>query len=250
MIGRSVEPILAVPDVAAAVAYYEKVLGFYNGWLWGEPTNHGGVRLGDLSFQFTLDPELAERAKGSWFGVMVKGVDEFHDLHVNNGAEIVSPIENKPWNLREYTVRDLNGYRIRIGGQPVECSSSTELPEGVEFRVGVPTLEEFRVIQPNLDAEEVSARLARSHSGAVAYYQGVPVAMARAMWDAPGWFSVWDVEVVEHLRGRHIGFGTMETLLNALRAESPGAFVHLFTFKHGFYDKLGFTTMDSTMIRL
>jgi len=250
MQGRSVEPILAVPNIESAVRYYEEILGFTNGWTWGDPPNHGGAGLGEVGFQFTLDPDLAIRARGSWFGVMVKGVDEFYDRHRTAGAEIVSPIENKPWNLREYTVADLNGYRIRFGGQPVETATSAPLPEGVQFFVRVPTVEEFRSIAPSVTMEDAMGRLSRSYTGAVAYMEGQPVAMARAMWDAPGWYSIWDVEVVEDRRGMHIGFGTMEALLNALRTEAPGAFVHLFTFKHGFYEKLGFQTMDSTMIRL
>jgi hypothetical protein len=32
------------------------------------------------------------------------------------GALIIEPIENKPWNVREYTVRDCNGYHLRFGG--------------------------------------------------------------------------------------------------------------------------------------
>src|SRR5438067_1400610 len=41
----TVEPVLAVRDVAAAAAYYRDVLGFEDVWLWGEPPTHGGAFL-------------------------------------------------------------------------------------------------------------------------------------------------------------------------------------------------------------
>lgn len=247
MRAKSIEPILAVPDIQATLDYYDSVLGFIGGWSWGDPAVHGGIRSGPISLQFTKDADLAERARGSWVALFVEATDACFALHVANGAEVVSPIENKPWGLREYTVRDLNGYLLRFGGSQTQDEPSLPVPPGVTIEVRVPTPEEFAAINPEHDPGD---RLARSHAGAVARLHGRPVAMARVMLDGPGWYSVWDVEVVPDLRGRHIGHLLMERLLEALRQESPGAFVYLFTMKPGFYEKLGFTEGTNSVIRL
>jgi ribosomal protein S18 acetylase RimI-like enzyme len=60
------------------------------------------------------------------------------------------------------------------------------------------------------------------------------------MCDSPGWFSIWHVVVAPEWRGRRIGERMMKEALAMVHEASPGAWVFLFTFKHGFYQKLGF----------
>ena len=43
-------------------------------------------------------------------------IDALYARHKAAGATIVHPIENKPWGIREYTVRDPSGYHLRFGG--------------------------------------------------------------------------------------------------------------------------------------
>jgi len=250
MHARSVEPLLAVPDIVATVRYYEQVLGFADTWTWGMPPTHGGARLGDAGVQFSLDPQLAEAAKGFTFMFFSNDVRSLYDGHRGRGANVLSPLENKPWNLAEYMLEDLNGYRLRIGGNPIQEQRSSPVPEGLQVEIRVPTPEEFVAIQPGPLTEAVRARLRTSHTGAVAFIEGRPVGMVRVMQDHEHWLSIWDVEVVEDLRGQHIGFTLMRVLLDRLAETHPGAFVHLYTFKHGFYEKLGFSTGTVTQLRL
>ncbi len=112
----ALSPILAVPDVLAAVNYYTAVLGFDRDFLWQDPPTHGAVRRDKIQIQFGLNPDLARRAAGTQYFFFVTGVEEFYSSHVGKGAQIISPIENKPWGLREYTVSDLNGYQLRFAG--------------------------------------------------------------------------------------------------------------------------------------
>ncbi|MFO0769047.1 MAG: GNAT family N-acetyltransferase [Nitrospiraceae bacterium] len=70
------------------------------------------------------------------------------------------------------------------------------------------------------------------------------------MHDAPGWFSIWDVAVVPDWQGQRIGSTMMHEALEMIREASPGAIVHLFTYKHGFYERLGFAKETVSMRRL
>src|SRR5690349_4852331 len=86
------EPILPVTDITATVDYWHDVLGFPEKWTWGEPPNHGGVR---------------------WHGGNIQAL---YALHQSRNVEIVAPLENKPWGMSGYIVRERNGYYINFGG--------------------------------------------------------------------------------------------------------------------------------------
>jgi uncharacterized glyoxalase superfamily protein PhnB len=109
------EAILAVADVAATIKFYKENLGFTRDWFWDDPPTHGGVEWGKVDMMFHLAPELAKHMEGHQHYFHVKGVDDLYARHQQNGVEIISPLERKPWGMREYTVRDPNGYHLRFG---------------------------------------------------------------------------------------------------------------------------------------
>jgi catechol 2,3-dioxygenase-like lactoylglutathione lyase family enzyme len=118
------EAILAVADVAATIKFYREKLGFTKDWVWDDPPTHGGVQWGDVDVSFHLAPELAKHVEGHQHYFFVKGVDDMQARHQQNGVPIISPIERKQWGMREYTVRDPNGYHLRFGERcgPIEQS--------------------------------------------------------------------------------------------------------------------------------
>jgi uncharacterized glyoxalase superfamily protein PhnB len=46
---------------------------------------------------------------------VIDDADRLHDFHRAVGVEILQSPEDKPWGLREYTVKDLYGYVITFG---------------------------------------------------------------------------------------------------------------------------------------
>src|SRR4051794_24842782 len=54
---RDSEPVFPVADVVATVGYYRDVLGFREGWTWGEPPDFGGVRWGKIGVMFSIPSE-------------------------------------------------------------------------------------------------------------------------------------------------------------------------------------------------
>ena len=64
---RGSEPIFPVADVVATVRYYREVLGFREGWTWGEPPDFGGVRWGKVGAMFALQsgPDAKSAASGT-----------------------------------------------------------------------------------------------------------------------------------------------------------------------------------------
>jgi uncharacterized glyoxalase superfamily protein PhnB/GNAT superfamily N-acetyltransferase len=245
-------PILAVPDVLAAVEYYTRVLGFEREWLWEDPPTHGAVSRDNVQIQFGLSAARAERAPGTQFFLFVNDVEKFHALHRGNGAEIISPIENKPWGLREYTVRDPWGYELRFAGpekyeKPADARDS--LPSNIHIVERMPTVEEYltitKAVNWNSNAEAAAKALRGSVYGVVAMDDSDPgnpktVGLLRVIGDGAMAFSIQDVAVIPSHQNQRIGTVLIETALKSLRGSARGAFVGLFTFKPSFYERLGF----------
>ena len=101
-------PELPVADVERAQRYYRDTLGFAIGWLLagGEL---GAVSRGDVAIFFRRrDPPFDPAVH--W--VFADDIDATYDELRSSGANIVEPLETKPWGLRQFTVDDLDGNRF------------------------------------------------------------------------------------------------------------------------------------------
>ena len=105
-------PILAVPDVAAAVEFYTKKLGFTVGFTVGEPATFAGVNLDKVQLFLMQAPA---NPKGCSVYFVIGNADELLAFHEKNGVEIMEPIADREYELRDYAVRDLNGYKLSFG---------------------------------------------------------------------------------------------------------------------------------------
>jgi catechol 2,3-dioxygenase-like lactoylglutathione lyase family enzyme len=143
---RASEPIFPVADVVDTVRYYREVLGFRDGWTWGDPPDFGGVRWGKVGAMFSLQSGPEAKVGGQWHSFFVEGIDAFYGLHRRNGATICSPLEAKPWGLREYTVRDLNGHYLRFGQRGSDRTAGFEPATEVAIVERLPTPEEHRAL--------------------------------------------------------------------------------------------------------
>src|SRR5262249_53515234 len=124
-------PSLSVPDIAAAVDFYAKRLGFWVAFTEGDPPRMAGVNLGQVQMfleQGTPGPE------GCSVYFVVGNADELFEFHRSNGVEIVQPPTDQPYGLRDYRVRDLNGYLLSFGHHLMKTEPRLEI-ERVEVTV-------------------------------------------------------------------------------------------------------------------
>lgn len=130
-------PALRVNDVLAAVDFYTTRLGFTHGFTWGEPPGIAGVNLGEV--QMFL--ERGEPQPGGCAVYFIVGnADELYDFQCRMGVEIVEPPGDRHYGLRDYRVRDLNGYELGFGHHLFSAGS----PIPIE-RVDVPVRLERRL---------------------------------------------------------------------------------------------------------
>jgi catechol 2,3-dioxygenase-like lactoylglutathione lyase family enzyme len=108
-------PFLPVRDIRETIRYYKTHLGFKEEWFWGEPPTDAGCHRDELSLLFKEDPLLSERIQGFELVMFVDDVDGIYkEFKTNPDIEIAAPIKDEPWGIREFTIRDINGYLLRI----------------------------------------------------------------------------------------------------------------------------------------
>ena len=108
--------VLAVPDLAASVDYYTRVLGMAVDF-----TPPGWAFLSRGSFRVMLG-ECAdaipahETGDHSYFVyVTVEGIDALYGEVVEKGATLTQRLADKPWGMREFGVCTPDGHRIMFG---------------------------------------------------------------------------------------------------------------------------------------
>jgi uncharacterized glyoxalase superfamily protein PhnB len=103
--GRPV-PELPVADVELAQQHYRDALGFEIGWLY-PGKEIGAVSRGDSGPIFFRKRKPPFEPAIHW--VFAADIDAKYLELTSSGANIVDPLEKKPWGLRQFTVSDLDG---------------------------------------------------------------------------------------------------------------------------------------------
>jgi predicted N-acetyltransferase YhbS/uncharacterized glyoxalase superfamily protein PhnB len=250
---KTSEAILAVADVPQTVRFYREVLGFEGQWLWGDPPTFAGLRWGPVHLMLCQQTELAARVEGHQHFFFCDDVESLCARHQAAGATIISAIENKPWGLREYTVRDINGYHLRFAGpQKYErpATARNSMPAYIRLEERLPTVEELRKLGDAVGwfrkEDKLRISLQSSLYGVVAIDTREPqneqvVGSIRVIGDGSLFFYLQDVAVLPAYQNQRIGSAMMELAMAWIRTAAPaGASVGLFTGKPGFYERYGF----------
>lgn len=127
-------PGFLVHDVSAAADYYVNKLGFR---LLFHAPGIAGVDLGGVSLH--LMSGIPNPAGCSVYFV-IGDADELYEFHKTNGVDIISPLTDQPYELRDYRIRDLNGYELAFGhriysmGEPINIER-VDVPVRLEKRL-------------------------------------------------------------------------------------------------------------------
>ena len=133
---HGVQPVLPVPDVAAAADWFVRVLGFEIDFLHGPaPHVHGRVKIGDRSWGDPIYIHLSlEHGPIQPIGAIRlhvgHDIDGLHAHVVAAGGTVMLPPTDQPWGLREIVVQAPGGHRLVLGADP-EHVDSAALPRPV-----------------------------------------------------------------------------------------------------------------------
>jgi GNAT superfamily N-acetyltransferase len=235
-----VEPILPVDNIVETVDYWHNVLGFADKWTWGEPPNHGGVAWQGAFVQFSHNPKLAAASKGNAIFIRVKNLPSLYEFHQKKNAEIVEPLENKPWGMSGYTVREINGYYVVFAGALISNreKNDNEPLKRVSIVSRIPTPKEYMelvlavgwdkyvthsMVDKVLAAPVYSVVAAEAASGKV-------IGCALLLSDQVTFYYVKDVMVLPDWQSKGVGSMLMKEITRWLdQNASESAFIGLFT---------------------
>jgi len=120
------QPVLSVPDVAAAADWFVRVLGFEVDFLYGEvPHVHGRVKAGrqgaegwgqPIYIHLSLEAEPI-RSCGETRLHVGHDIDGLHAHALAQGAQVLHPPTDKPWGLREMTLQAPGGHVLVLGAE-------------------------------------------------------------------------------------------------------------------------------------
>jgi uncharacterized glyoxalase superfamily protein PhnB len=115
---------LFVPDVAEAARFYSDVFGFELLRIEqhaGEPAVFAISALGEAVVMFMLDryyagarADLDYRGSGIDVRIMVADVDDYYARCHAAGLQVMHDIGDRDYGLRDFIVRDPNGFRLRF----------------------------------------------------------------------------------------------------------------------------------------
>jgi GNAT superfamily N-acetyltransferase len=252
--------VLAVADVGETARFYVDKLGFKQNWLWGNPPTFGCIGLGSAELFLCQQPDLARHVDGHMHFFQVgEKLEELYERHRALGAPIVEPIENKSWGVREYTVRDPSGYRLRFGGPPTyerPATATDALPPHVPIEVAPLDAQTYADLLRSVEwhvTPNAGDVLARTLFTIIATdtRDGRAVGVTRVTGDG-AYFMIWDVVVRPSYQGQKIGTAMVQRALDEIRRRGAGegTFVGLFTGKPGFYQTIGFKPLGAMSMYL
>lgn len=124
-------PFLPVKNLDDTIDYYTRQLGFGNAWFWGDPPTDAGCSRDQLSLLFHRDPAFAIKIAGLELVMFVDDVDGiYEEFRCNPVIDITSDICDEPWGIREFTIRDPNGYGLRLSCSIARIQKMNELKNG------------------------------------------------------------------------------------------------------------------------
>jgi catechol 2,3-dioxygenase-like lactoylglutathione lyase family enzyme len=108
--------VIAVHDARRSADFYVQMLGFQ---IVAEPPGWTFVARDNCVIMLGECPDdLPPRELGchNYFAYLrVEDADSYYDDLKTKGAEMLSEIEDKPWRMREFGLRTVDGHRIMIG---------------------------------------------------------------------------------------------------------------------------------------
>ena len=110
----SVTPLFPVRDLPEALTFYRQTLGFDLAWSWGEPAHIAAVCRDRVEITLTASPD--GRATGpARVYLRVSGIDAYYARLQQAGAEILVPIGDRAYGMRDFRVADPSGNELDVG---------------------------------------------------------------------------------------------------------------------------------------
>lgn len=110
----SATPRIPVRDMAAALDFYSRILGFEVRGVFGEPPNFATLAAGDATISLVLDRDGSIAGRISCY-LTVLGVDALFQRCKELGADLDSDLGVRDYGMKDFTVHDQDENHIGVG---------------------------------------------------------------------------------------------------------------------------------------
>jgi catechol 2,3-dioxygenase-like lactoylglutathione lyase family enzyme len=119
---HGVQAVLLVSDVAATIAYYRDTLGFHVDFEHGSPPTHArvssGERDGPSAARIRFERSATPGTPNCYLYIHVgQRLDDLFDVYRRRGVKIVGEPRDRPWGLRQFEIRDCNGFLLTFAAE-------------------------------------------------------------------------------------------------------------------------------------
>jgi hypothetical protein len=94
--------------------------------VWGDPPVYAGIRSGGALLYVTHDPNLAstiqDRRLSPDIFLWVSDIESVYAQHRATNAQITEALSERPWGVRQYVIREPNGYLLKVAESVEETS--------------------------------------------------------------------------------------------------------------------------------
>lgn len=111
---KAAVPVLSVEDVRVALEYYENVLGFQVGWTWGEPPHLASVCRDNVELNLGQKEKTGPPGASRVY-FQIDGVDAYYEQAKAAGAKIITPLDDRPYGMRDFNLQDPSGTDLGFG---------------------------------------------------------------------------------------------------------------------------------------
>ena len=118
-------PLLAVGNMKETIEFYKNVLGFKIGMVFPDADNPEYADLSKDGMVLMFVPAKDHGiGSGEKLGIGVYlymeidgGIDEYYAELKSKGVNIVADIKDEPYGVRDFTVKDIDGYQLTFNKQ-------------------------------------------------------------------------------------------------------------------------------------
>ena len=115
-----ISPTLAVRNMKLTIEFYEKHLGFKMGMTFPNADNpeYADLSKGSVVLMFIPAENIGisnEERMGIGVNLYIQidgDIDEYYNELKNKGVNIIVDIKDEPYGIRDFTVEDINGYKL------------------------------------------------------------------------------------------------------------------------------------------
>ena len=104
----SLTPIFSVSDLSKSIEFYTKTLGFQIDFIYGEPQFYAGLFKDNVKLHL-VSKNLRQPAGSGNLSILTNEVDDLYEKLVDSKVEIIVPPDDRDYDLRDFSCKDLDG---------------------------------------------------------------------------------------------------------------------------------------------